>query len=137
MEIINNKLVVSYSTTLHTFTRGEIKMKEGQGKVTTLAIEVKDENGGEKKEQDFSKLNAPSFMVRKTAKEIPTRKGELKNIKVQRTSQNNWDLLRKLDELVGLILAGEEPVKADIRYIITNNDKYRKERIKGSITVTK
>ena len=112
-------------------------MKEGQEKVTKLAIEVKDENGDEKKEQDFSKLNAPSFMVRKTVKEIPSRKDGLKNIKVQRNSQNNWEVLKKLDELVGLILAGEEPVKADIRYIITNNDKYRKERIKGSIIVTK
>lgn len=137
MEIINNKLVVSRYTTLHSFTRGEIKMKEGQEKVTKLAIEVKDENGDEKKEQDFSKLNAPSFMVRKTVKEIPARKDGLKNIKVQRNSQNNWEVLKKLDELVGLILAGEEPVKADIRYIITNNDKYRKERIKGSIIVNK
>lgn len=108
-------------------------MKEGQGK---LAIEVADQE--QKKEKNSKELDIPVFMTKnKVIKETPPRKGELKNIKVQKAYQNNWDVLKKLDELVGLILAGEEPVKADIRYVITNFDKYRSEKIKGSIIVKK
>lgn len=108
-------------------------MKEGQGK---LAIEVTNEE--QEKERKIKELNAPGFMTKnRSVKEIPLKKDELKNIRVQRASQNNWDVLKKLDELVGLILAGEEPVKADIRYVITNFDKYRSEKIKGSIVVKK
>ena len=104
-------------------------MKEGQ---ETLAIEVTGEKEEKKDSKGFENLNAPTFMIRNRArKEVPTRKEELKNIKVNRASQNNWELLKKLDELVGLILAGEEPIKADIQYTIVNNDKYRKERNKG------
>ena len=44
MEIINNKLVVSYCTTLHTFTRGEIKNERGTRKSNNIS------NRGERRE---------------------------------------------------------------------------------------
>ena len=83
-------------------------------------------------------LSIPGFMNKRqeeqSKKSDPKR---LKYIKVANDRQTDWELLRQLDGLVGLVLAGEEPKTGEIRYHLTSKDSYRSERIKGVIRVNK
>ena len=81
-------------------------------------------------------IEIPQFMDRgKKSSNSVSSYNELKFIKVNMPSQNKWDLLRKLDELVGLIVSGEEPRSGEIRYILNQKDSYRSEKIRGTIKV--
>lgn len=81
-------------------------------------------------------LEIPGFMDR--AKKITTPTDSvrgLKHIKVNKPSQNKWEILRKLDELVGLIVSGEEPRSGEIRYILIQKDTSKSEKIRGVIKI--
>ena len=80
-------------------------------------------------------LEIPGFMDRtkKIANPVETR--GLKHIKVNRPSQNKWEILRKLDELIGLIISGEEPRSGEIRYILNQKDTSKSEKIRGVIKI--
>ena len=89
-------------------------------------------------ENEEKVLSIPGFMNKRqeeqSKKSDPKR---LKYIKVANDRQTDWELLRQLDGLVGLVLAGREPKSGEIRYHLTSKDSYRSERIKGVIRVNK
>lgn len=111
-------------------------MKEGQMKINEEQQIV----GAVASDQERV-LTIPAFMD-KSPKPNPRKKEvhpqpKLNYIKVNKDEQNNWELLKQLDEMIGLVLAGNEPKKGEIRYYLTSKDSYRSERIKGIIRVNK
>ena len=96
-------------------------MKEGQGTMT-----------GETK-----RIEVPVFNNNRQRGKNDMEKKEFKHIKTNSASQSNWELLSQLDDLLGLILSGNEPTRGTIRYSLTNKDSYRSEKITGVIKVTK
>lgn len=80
-------------------------------------------------------LEIPGFMDKTKKVTVPTEPKGLKYIKVNRPSQNKWEILRKLDELIGLIVSGEEPRSGEIRYILNQKDTSKSEKIRGVIKI--
>ena len=110
-------------------------MKEEQMKINK---EEKIVEGTGVEESEEKVLLIPGFMNKRqeeqSKKSDPKR---LKYIKIANDRQTDWELLRQLDGLVGLVLAGKEPTRGEIRYHLTSKDSYRSERIKGVIRVNK
>ena len=81
-------------------------------------------------------LEIPGFMDRakKITAPVEQQRG-LKHIRVIKQSQNKWEILRKIDELVGLIVSGEEPRSGEIRYILSQKDTSKSEKIKGVVKI--
>lgn len=96
-------------------------MKEGQGTMT-----------GETK-----RIEVPVFNNNRQRGKNDMEPKEFKHIKTNSGSQSNWELLSQLDDLLGLILSGNEPTRGVIRYSLTNKDSYRSEKITGVIKVVK
>ena len=80
-------------------------------------------------------LEIPGFMDRGKKITAPVEQRGLKHIKVIKQSQNKWEILRKLDELIGLIISGEEPRSGEIRYILNQKDTSKSEKIRGVIKI--
>lgn len=80
-------------------------------------------------------LEIPGFMDRAKNITAPVEQRGLKHIRVIKQSQNKWEILRKIDELVGLIVSGEEPRSGEIRYILSQKDTSKSEKIKGVIKI--
>lgn len=80
-------------------------------------------------------LEIPGFMDRAKKITAPVEQRGLKHIRVIKQSQNKWEILRKIDELVGLIVSGEEPRSGEIRYILSQKDTSKSEKIKGVIKI--
>lgn len=80
-------------------------------------------------------LKIPGFMDKTKKITTPTEPKGLKYVKVARASQNKWEILKKLDELVGLIVSGEEPRSGEIRYILNQRDTSKSEKIRGVIKI--
>ena len=80
-------------------------------------------------------LEIPGFMDRAKKITAPVEQRSLKHIRVIKQSQNKWEILRKIDELVGLIVSGEEPRSGEIRYILNQKDTSKSEKIKGVIKI--
>ena len=111
-------------------------MKEEQMMKINEEEKVVDGTGVEEGKEKV--LSIPGFM-NKRQEEQSKNSGpkRLKYIKVANDRQTDWELLRQLDGLVGLVLAGKEPKSGEIRYHFTSKDSYRSERIKGVIRVNK
>lgn len=99
-------------------------MKEGQGIMEKVTGETK-------------RIEVPVFNNNRQRGKNDMEKKEFKYIKTNSASQSNWELLSQLDDLLGLILSGNEPTRGTIRYSLTNKDSYRSEKITGVIKVTK
>ena len=103
-------------------------------------MEKKDETKIEKVTEEVAAqqkiLEIPGFMDKTKKIATPTEtRGGLKHIKVNRSSQNKWEILRKLDELISLIVSGEEPRSGEIRYILNQKDTSKSEKIRGVIKI--
>lgn len=109
-------------------------MKEEQMKINEEGKNVEN-TGVEEREEKV--LSIPGFMNKRQEESKNSGPKRLKYIKVNKDEQNNWELLKQLDEMIGLVLAGNEPKKGEIRYYLTSKDSYRSERIKGIIRVDK
>lgn len=100
--------------------------------------QMKIDKGTGVEESEEKVLSIPGFMNKRqeeqSKKSDPKR---LKYIKVANDRQTDWELLRQLDGLIGLVLSGKEPKSGEIRYHLTSKDSYRSERIKGVIRVNK
>lgn len=113
-------------------------MKEGQMKIN----EGKNNEMIESTAKDNRVLSIPAFMDKSsTSADSSTKKVEPKNrlryIKAEKNIQNNFELLKQLDELVGLILVGNDHKYGEIKYCLVSKDTYRNEKIKGVIKVNK
>lgn len=104
------------------------KINEEEKVVGTTGVEKSDEKV----------LSIPEFMNKRQEEQSKNSNHKrLKYIKVANDRQTDWELLRQLDGLVGLVLAGKEPKSGEIRYHFTSKDSYRSERIRGVIRVNK
>lgn len=110
-------------------------MKEGQMKINEEEKKVVEGTGVEESEEKV--LSIPGFMNKRQEESKKSDPKRLKYIKVTNDRQTDWELLRQLDGLVGLVLAGKEPKSGEIRYHFTSKDSYRSERIRGVIRVNK
>ena len=99
-------------------------MKEGQGIMEKVTGETK-------------RIEVPVFNNNRQRGKNDMEKKEFKHIKTNSASQSNWELLSQLDDLLGLILSGNEPTRGVIRYSLSNKDSYRSEKITGVIKVVK
>ena len=100
-------------------------MKEGQGTMEKVTGETK-------------RIEVPVFNNnRQRGKNDMEKPKEFNHIKTNSASQSNWELLSQLDDLLGLILSGNEPTRGTIRYSLTNKDSYRSEKITGVIKVVR
>lgn len=109
-------------------------MKEEQMKINE---EEKVVEGTGVEEGEEKVLSIPGFMNRQEEQSRNFGHKRLKYIKVANDRQTDWELLRQLDGLIGLVLSGREPKSGEIRYHLTSKDSYRSERIKGVIRVNK
>ena len=110
-------------------------MKEEQMMKINEEEKVVDGTGVEEGKEKV--LSIPGFMNKRQEESKNSGPKRLKYIKVANDRQTDWELLRQLDGLVGLVLAGKEPKSGEIRYHFTSKDSYRSERIKGVIRVNK